>query len=69
MTEYNIIASTDESTVVAEYVPENGRADDYQSEEALEKDFIRRLVSQGYEYRPIADDEARSFCSGMRSCQ
>lgn len=51
---YNIVASTSESTVVAEYVPEYAaRSDAYQSETALEKEFIKLLTSQGYEYLPI----------------
>ncbi len=53
MTQYNIIAETAESTVVAEYTPSEQRSDTYQSEADLEKDFIRRLQSQGYEYLRI----------------
>ena len=34
MTKYNLIASTDESTVVAEYTPEYRTAAEYQSEAA-----------------------------------
>ena len=58
MTTYNIIAATTEATVVAEYVPEAYRATDYQSEAAMEKDFIRRLCSQGYEHISVADETA-----------
>jgi len=47
---YNIIASTDESTVVAEYCPESGRSGAYQTEAELEAEFIRHLCEQGYEY-------------------
>ena len=47
---YNIIAETNESTVVAEYVPQSTRSDSFQSEAALEKEFIRLLTEQGYEY-------------------
>lgn len=42
-----------ESTVVSEYIPENRRFDSYQSEADLEKEFIRMLVEQGYEYLQI----------------
>lgn len=58
MTLYNLIASTDEVTVVAEYTPEyRDRGQSYQSEEALEKEFIRLLVEQGYEYLPIHSED------------
>jgi len=56
MNKYNIVASDNASTVVAEYTPSNTREDAYQSEAALEKDFIERLKSQGYEYISIADE-------------
>ena len=51
MSIYNIVASTDEATVVAEYAAEyNVRPEKYQSEAELEREFIRQLTSQGYEY-------------------
>ena len=50
---YNIIARTNESTVVTEYIPAQTRAASYQSEAALEKEFIRLLTEQGYTYLPI----------------
>ena len=53
MTTYNLIAATSESTVVAEYTPEGRRSDSYQSEAALEQEFIRLLQGQGYEYLSI----------------
>lgn len=56
MSTYNIVAASNEATVVAEYVPEAERSIDYQSEAALEKDFIKRLCSQGYEYLNIPDE-------------
>ena len=43
MSTYNIIAASNESTVVAEYTPESSRSDSFQSEAALEKEFIRLL--------------------------
>jgi len=58
MINYNIIASTNEATVVAEYAPEAYRVVDYQSEAALEKDFIHRLTQQGYEYIAVTDEKA-----------
>ena len=43
---YNIIASTDEATVVAEYAPEyRVESQRYQSEETLEKEFINLLIT------------------------
>jgi len=41
MSTYNIIAASNENTVVAEYTPESSRSDSFQSEAALEKEFIR----------------------------
>ena len=58
MSTYNIVAATNESTVVAEYVPEASRSDAYQSEAALEREFIRLLTTQGYEYLTIRDENA-----------
>ena len=53
MTQYNIIAESQEYTVVAEYDHVATPADAYQSEADLEKEFIRLLGEQGYEYLPI----------------
>ena len=53
MSQYNIILSTSEATVVAEYEPQSTRSDAYQSEDALEKAFIKMLTEQGYEYLNI----------------
>ena len=49
MSQLNIVASSNESTVVAEYVPEIDKSNNYQSEAELENDFIKRLCNQGYE--------------------
>ena len=59
MTTYNIVAAMPESTVVAEYTEEYGkrlRSDAFQSESALEQEFIRLLTTQGYEYLAIHDE-------------
>ena len=53
MTEYNVVASTEESTVVAEYVPQYARPDSYQSEADLEREYIGLLQEQGYQYIQI----------------
>ena len=58
MSIYNIVASTDESTVVAEYVAVYRTAAEYQSEADLEREFIRMLSGQGYEYLAITDEAA-----------
>ncbi len=50
---FNIVAETSENTVVTEYEPVKTRAVSYQSEAALEKELIRLLCEQGYEYLPI----------------
>lgn len=50
---FNIVAQTSENTVVTEYEPVKSRSDSYQSEAALEKEFIRLLCEQGYEYLTI----------------
>lgn len=53
MTHLNVIASTNENTVLTEYKPVERKAEGYQSEAALEKAFIERLKEQGYEYLKI----------------
>ena len=53
MSYFNIVAETSENTVVTEYTPVTKRSDAYQSEAALEAEFIRLLTEQGYEYLPI----------------
>lgn len=50
---FNIVAETNENTVVTEYKPAKVRSEGYQSEAALEKEFIRMLTEQGYEYLKI----------------
>ena len=55
---YNIVASTNQSTVVSEYIPETKKSDSYQSEAELEKEFIRLLSTLGYEYLTIHDENA-----------
>ncbi|MDO4569740.1 MAG: type I restriction endonuclease subunit R [Planctomycetia bacterium] len=57
MSTFKIILSDDESTVVSEYVPDSQRSEAFQSEAELEKEFIRLLVLQGYEYLTIHNEE------------
>jgi len=57
MSTYNIVASTDEATVVSEYATEYyARSEKYQSEAELEKGFIELLKTQGYEYLTIHNE-------------
>ena len=50
---YNLVAATTENTVVTSYEPAKNRSDSYQSETALEREFIHLLTQQGYEYLQI----------------
>ena len=54
---FNIVAETNENTVVTNYEPDKARSDSYQSEAALEKEFIRLLCEQGYTYLPIHSEK------------
>ena len=54
---YNIIAETNETTVVSEYIPPERRKRSYQSEAELEKNFIEDLQEQGYEYLTIKTED------------
>lgn len=58
MSEYNVVMSTAESTVVTEYEPQQTRSDAYQSEAALENAFIKMLTQQGYQYLKIDSPSA-----------
>ena len=57
MSKYNVVMEMKNATVVSEYEPEKKRSDAYQSEAALEKEFIRMLTEQGYDYLEIHDSE------------
>ena len=54
---FNIVAQTNEDTVVTEYEPVKQKANSYQSEAELEKEFIRMLTEQGYEYLQIHQEK------------
>lgn len=62
---FNIVAETSENTVVTEYEPVKQRSDSYQSEAALEQEFIRLLSEQGYEYLPIHTE--KELIANLRS--
>ena len=53
---FELIALSDESTVVAEFQPDGSREAAYQSEAGLEKAFIRQLQLQAYEHLPITSE-------------
>lgn len=55
--DYNMLISTLESTVVTEYIKEDMPAYTYQSEADLEKEFIKNLQNQGYEYLSIHNEK------------
>ena len=57
LVDYNMLISTLESTVVTEYVKEDIPVYSYQSEADLEREFIKNLQNQGYEYLNIHNEE------------
>ncbi len=63
---FNIVAASNENTVVTEYEPVKSRSDSYQSEAELEKEFIRLLTEQGYTYLQIHKEE--DLIRNLRSC-
>lgn len=66
MSQYNIIAESAEYTVVSEYEHAVSTSEAYQSEAELEKEFIRLLGEQGYEYLPIHTEA--DLISNLRTC-
>lgn len=60
----NIIAQTPQDTVIAEYTPTNSRSESYQSEAALEAEFIRLLSAQGY--APISITSEAALVANLR---
>lgn len=63
---FNIVAATNENTVVTEYEPVKARSDSYQSEAELEKEFIRMLTEQGYTYLDIHSEG--DLIRNLREC-
>ena len=55
-TRYEPIAVSSESTVVAEFIPDAATDATYQSEADLEREFIKLLQSQAYEYLHITSE-------------
>ncbi len=58
MNKDNAIMEMTNATVVAKYEPLKKKSDSYQSEAALENEFIKMLSEQGYEYLKINDSKA-----------
>lgn len=56
MDKYNIVAENPESTVVAEYEAIYKREVTYQTEDQLEKAFVKQLQTQAYEYLTIGSE-------------
>lgn len=57
MNKMDIVAQSNQDTVVAEYVPGVKKASGYQSEATLEKEFISRLEKQGYAFLKICSEQ------------
>lgn len=57
MSYFNIITESSDATVVTEYKPVKAKSDSYQSEADLEKEFIRMLEEQSYEYLQIHEEK------------
>ena len=55
--QFGLIAASAESTVVAEFAPQAAPAAAYQSEAELEREFIRLLQGQAYEYLSISSEQ------------
>ena len=53
---YDLVATSDDSTVVAEYVPLYDADAGYQSEADLERELIRLLEAQAYEALPLTSE-------------
>ena len=66
LSSYNILLSSSESTVVDEYTVEKQNRQQYQSEAELEKDMIRRLKEQGYQYAEIHDK--KGALNNLKTC-
>ena len=62
---FNIVAQTNENTVITEFTPTTDRSNGYQSEAQLEKEFIKQLVAQGYEYISIGSE--KDLINNLRS--
>lgn len=60
----SLVAQNTQSTVVAQFTPSPRKSESYQSEDALEKEFIAQLQTQAYEY--ITIHEENDLVSNLR---
>lgn len=57
MSNYNVVMEMKNATVVSKYEPIKRHSEAYQSEAELEKEFIKMLTEQGYDYLAIHDSQ------------
>ncbi|MDL0108319.1 type I restriction endonuclease subunit R [Campylobacter felis] len=58
MRSLKLLAQSTASTIAVEFTPSKKVDSSYQSEAQLEKELIKTLEAQGYEYAPISDEKA-----------
>lgn len=56
MNPYNVISSSEESTVISNFNPSQSNRAEYESEAELEKAFIKNLTQQGYSYLKVESE-------------
>jgi type I restriction enzyme R subunit len=54
---YRIISQNNNSTLVEEYIKTEKKKTSYETEDELEKKFIKLLQEQGYEYLKINNED------------
>ena len=54
---YNIIAENENYTIVSDYQATYRKSDKFQTEAQLEKEFIKTLTEQGYDYLAIHTEQ------------
>lgn len=57
MNQYNVVMSSNEATVVSEYVSDVKKSSEYQSEAQLENKLIQDLIKQGFSYVEIHQEK------------
>ncbi len=55
--QYKMVAENPQSTVVSDFEPIYRKSTQYQSEAEMEREFIRQLEKQGYEYLPFKTEK------------
>lgn len=65
MRSLKLLAQSTASTIAVEFTPSKKVDSSYQSEAQLEKELIKTLEAQGYEYAPISDE--KSLESNLRT--